>query len=411
MSPPRVALVTYALRGGGMETMLLRLGAWLRAHDVDARIVTTVEPGDWFPRAKAAGIPAEHVHGAQSAAPFAPIAHARRMIRHLSSYDVVFLNHAAHVQAALGQLPGRVVAIPVLHNDMEVIYRVGCANPGAWNAAVAVSPRVAQGARERVGGRPVLPILNGVEIPSAGANRTRRPGPVRLVYAGRLWHEQKGVLFLPPILTGCVARGLDVTLDVLGDGPDRQALERAFRDAGVSGRVRLHGMVAPGDVLEAFLRSDVLLMPSFFEGLPVTLLEAQACGCVPVASLLPGITDLVVKTGISGELAPIGDIPGFVEAVARATSAESAWAARSHAAHASVRDHFSIDAMGASYLTLIHDSLAGRHPLPRSRQQGAPFLPQLFDWKDYLPPGLRRAGRTLRDRFRRALPAAPPAER
>jgi hypothetical protein len=117
----RIALVTYAMHCGGMESFLLRLARYLRQQDYDVELITTVEPGEWFGRIGELGIKAEHIPGYRHSGGLAPLQHSVRVSTRLArgKYDVIMLHHARHAQAALARLPENVIAIPVLHNDVE----------------------------------------------------------------------------------------------------------------------------------------------------------------------------------------------------------------------------------------------------------------------------------------------------
>ena len=104
----------------------------------------------------------------------------------------------------------------------------------------------------------------------------------------------------------------------MGDGePDLTELRRQFAAQLPGFAVRFHGRLESAATHRLLAEADVLLMPSRFEGLPVTLLEAIVRGTVPIASLLPGITDDAVKNGETGILLPVGNIPAFAEAIVR----------------------------------------------------------------------------------------------
>jgi len=309
-------------------------------------------------------------------------------------YQAVLLNHSRHAQAGLARLGEQVVAIPILHNDSEAIYQVGCGNAKAWNAAVGVSRKVAQTARQRVPQRPVVEITSGVELPTPGDWRSRRPWsrPFQLIFIGRLEHAQKGVLWLPQIYRVCLERGLDCLLTIVGDGPDAPALRQRLSELGLADRTRFLRGLTPEQVYQQLLNAHVLLMPSFYEGLPIALLESLACGCVPVVSRLPGITDVVLVQGQTGLLAEIGDVGSFAESVATLHNEPERWTAMSRAAHERASTSYSVGAMGRSYLDLIHGALSGRYPLPEPRRSQPAVDLALFSWKDFLPDPVRRLG-------------------
>ena len=377
--PVRVALVTYAMHCGGVETFLLRLGRFLSKAGLEVHVIATCDRGEWFTKIEQEGLRAHYIEKGSNTEYF----HARHIGKVLaqSGYDVIFLNHARHAQMSLGLLPNHVVVIPILHNDHEAIYDVGCANNRAWNVAVAVSPKVAVRARSRVEEDRVVHIPYGVEpaLPELLLHRAGSFKPLRLIFAGRLVHEQKGVLLLPEILQQCLRRGVDATLTILGDGPDLTRLRAGIQANGIGERVHLLGILPPERMYEALSSHHILLLPSYYEGLPIILLEAMACGCVPVVSRLPGITDVVVEDGISGLLAAVGDTSDFSHKVETLATNQHLWGIQSNAARRAA-GQFSVETMGRSYLRLIERALAGQYPLPRDRR-----------WQPMLASGLMRA--------------------
>ncbi len=395
---------------GGLEALLLRLGSYLRQQGCYVEIITTLEPGEWFGRVTESGMIASHVSGWNGDGVLTSLQHSRRVRSKLAAgrYDVVFLNHSRHAQACIGGLPDDMVIVPILHNDYEEIYRVGCASPDAWNVTVSVSPKVAETARRWAPRRPVVLILSGVDRPDENllAQRRSLDDPIRLIFVGRLDHAQKGVLWLPEILRGCLDRDLDTTLTIVGDGPDADRLQQSLAARGLDQRSRLLRGVPSAEVYRLLTQSHVLLMPSQFEGLPIALLESLACGCVPVVSRLPGITDAAVSHGETGLLVETGDVAGFADAVASLAASPERWARMSRACQERARESFSTEAMGSSYLRLIHDARAGHYPLPRSRRYQLPVDLSLFSWRDSVPRPLRRLARRCRS-WLAGLPSVP----
>lgn len=382
---------------GGMETFLLRLGRYLREQDCQVEVITTLQPGEWFGKWSKLRIEAAHVAGYDRSGLGGPFSHSWRVGSKLiaGNYDAILLNHTRHAQASLARLPEHTVAIPILHNDVGHIYDVGCGNQDAWNVAVAVSPKVAASAGMRVPDRPVVQISSGVDLPSESSWHSRKTigERVELIFIGRIEHAQKGVLWLPDIYKACLSRGIDAALTIVGDGPDAHALGAKLTGYGLLERTRLLKGLSPETVYELLLQSHILLMPSLYEGLPIALLESQACGCVPVASRLPGITDTSVDNGDAGFLVEVGDVSGFADAVAALAGDPARWALMSRAGHEKIRRSFSVPSMGAAYLQLIRDSMEGRYPLPRPRKNQRPIDVRLFPWREFLPNGLRRLGR------------------
>jgi glycosyltransferase involved in cell wall biosynthesis len=385
---PRVAFVTYAMQCGGMEAALLRLGTYLREQGSEVEILTTIEPGEWFGRVAEVHLKAHHIAGYDQLTTLAPLLHSLRVRRKLiaGNYDVIFLNHDRHAQAGLARLPEHVVAIPILHNDVDEIYEVGCGNQNAWNVAVAVSPKVASRARHTVPNRPVVEIPYGVEAPSAAVWESRRKfsTPLELIFIGRLDHTQKGILWLPEIYRACLDRGMEATLTIVGDGPDAQRLDRKLAQYDLQNTVRRARGLTPEQVYGVLLQSHILLMPSYYEGLPIALMESLVCGCVPVVSRLPGITDVMIENGKTGMLVDVEHVAGFVEAIATIYNDPRRWANMSSAAHEVAQHKYSVEAMGRSYLDLITDALNGSYPLPRARKHQRALDLSVFSWRNIL---------------------------
>lgn len=428
--PVKVAFVAKTLKVGGVGMFLLRLSRYLHQHGFEVDIVTTEERGASLEKAAEYGVAARHIPG--SDLPWRlPIDHSRRIGAQLrkGAYDVVFLNHARWAQAALRMLPENVIAIPIGHGDFEPGYWVGSGNANAWNVAIGVSPKICRVLRQWAKGRPIIEIMHGVEIPGDDyiANRARfAGGRLRALFIGRLAHEDKGVLWLPRILKECIDRGLDITLTLAGEGPDRAEFEEAIGRLGVGNRACLVGALGNRETYKLLGESHVLLMPSQFEGLGIVAQEAQACGCVPIASRLPGATEVTICDGQTGLLVEPGDVRGFADALQKVAGDASEWARLSRNGRSRARSAFRIETMGKAYVRVIEDALEGRYPLPQPRAKGFGRLDlRLLSWTGFLPPPVKKGlgallkaarrvtGRRLVGSLRRrslssALPFLPP---
>jgi glycosyltransferase involved in cell wall biosynthesis len=107
-------------------------------------------------------------------------------------------------------------------------------------------------------------------------------------WAGRVSHE-KGLDVLIDALAS--VHPLPVNLAVLGDGPERPALERRATRLGIGDRVRWHGFVPDADTL--FAAFDVFVLSSRTEGCPQVLFEALASAVPIVATRVGGVPDII----------------------------------------------------------------------------------------------------------------------
>jgi glycosyltransferase involved in cell wall biosynthesis len=137
--------------------------------------------------------------------------------------------------------------------------------------------------------------------------------PARLLFVGRLAVE-KGLSYLLEALSQCVQRGFDLRLTLVGEGSERESLEKLARARGLGGRVDFKGFVPLGEALwQEYRQADIFILPSLSEGMPKVLIEAMASGLVVIASDVGGIPTLV-QDGVNGLLVE----PRSPEAIAAA---------------------------------------------------------------------------------------------
>jgi colanic acid/amylovoran biosynthesis glycosyltransferase len=129
---------------------------------------------------------------------------------------------------------------------------------------------------------------------------------VHLLCTGRLT-PAKGQLVLLQACALLRQRQTDFRLTVVGDGPDRAAIEATVVQLGLSSVVELTGSVVQARVRQYLQDADVFVLPSFAEGIPVVLMEAMASGVVCVSSPVNGIPELI-EHGRTGLLSAPGDV-------------------------------------------------------------------------------------------------------
>jgi glycosyltransferase involved in cell wall biosynthesis len=193
-----------------------------------------------------------------------------------------------------------------------------------------------------------------VAFEAAGSDMARAvPRDVFVVlFVGRLV-ERKGVRYLIDAVRR-LPTGRHARLVVIGDGPERQALEAEVRQQGLEGRVAFRGKVSDRELREAYATTSVFALPAIVdsrgdtEGLGVVLLEAMTYSVPVVASNLGGITDIVTD-GATGLLVPPADSEALAAALER-LAADPALAERLGAAGCRlVQEHFSWPAIVAQW--------------------------------------------------------------
>ena len=142
---------------------------------------------------------------------------------------------------------------------------------------------------------------------------TPLPTQPRFVCIGRL-SEQKGHLLLIEAAGQLAAEGHDFKLVLVGDGPLRERIEAMICQFHLENHVEITGWATNEQVQQQILAAQVMLVPSFAEGLPVVIMESLAL-CRPVISTyIAGIPELV-QPGKSGWLVPSGSVSALKEAM------------------------------------------------------------------------------------------------
>lgn len=150
--------------------------------------------------------------------------------------------------------------------------------------------------------------------PDAGSPDTS----CRLLFVGRL-DQVKGVVVLFDAVASMIAAGTPVTLTLVGDGPQRAELEARARALEIAENVQFAGYCNQDEVQRHLAASDVFVLPSFAEGVPVSLMEAMARALPVVATNVGGVTELV-RDGVNGLVVAPGDAAALEAALARLVS-------------------------------------------------------------------------------------------
>jgi glycosyltransferase involved in cell wall biosynthesis len=250
--------------------------------------------------------------------------------------------------------------IGILHSD-DAFYRaiqdefVFGSRTSRVSAIVCVSSELEVQIRARnPEGVIVRRIPYGVPLPGEGV--VRRDNSLRLAYAGRLAEEQKRIVEVTRAF--CKVTGMlpGTEAVIYGDGPDRHKVEAILAHEGAGLPVRLAGAISSDKMQAHFGDCDVFVLLSEYEGLPIALLEAMSCGCVPVCrDIRSGIPE-IVENGINGIVIENDD--ELVAAIRSLQNDPAMWRRMSIAARASIAAKFSVTASNERWARLIFE-LAG----------------------------------------------------
>jgi len=139
--------------------------------------------------------------------------------------------------------------------------------------------------------------------------------PINILCTGRLV-SAKGQAILLMAMAELVRRNLPIHLRLIGDGPDRKALERLVDEKGLRHHVTFMGAQNHDTVLAALRDADLFVLPSFAEGVPVALMEAMAIGVPCISTFVAGIPELI-RHERDGLLVPAGSVEELTAAMDR----------------------------------------------------------------------------------------------
>jgi glycosyltransferase involved in cell wall biosynthesis len=157
---------------------------------------------------------------------------------------------------------------------------------------------------------------SGVEAPfmEAGVRISNRPHK-KILFMGN-WIERKGILDIIPAATAVLDRDSEATFTVAGCNCPGDAILPGFPE-----RLRQRIQVIPhvpdvDSLIRVYSQHAIMLLPSYFEGHPLVMVEAAAMGLAIVTTPICGMLDFITD-GVSGMFAPVGDSYGLTAAMDR----------------------------------------------------------------------------------------------
>jgi len=236
-----------------------------------------------------------HIHGFKAALPGLPAARlarvtvlitvhnypAHRASLYMPAAGKLLGAQKAHYIAVSGALAGELAALGIPRDQITVIYNG--IDPAPFEAAAA--------------GR---------------FSRRRHAGEIVVGTAAR-FAVQKGLSYFLEAAAALAPLFPQMRFLLIGDGPERPALEKLASRLSLPGRLTLCGH--RNDLPRLLAGIDIFVLPSLTEGFSLTLLEAAAAGCAVVATRVGGVPE-VITDGVHGLLVPPADAVALARAVA-----------------------------------------------------------------------------------------------
>ncbi len=366
-SPVRVAHLVGSTGLYGAERWILALLRHLSPDRVRGTVVNLVdEPGhssDVVRAAKDRGIPAVDLYTGGRFNP-AGVSRLARFVKD-NAYDLV---HAHGYKAdIIGLLAARLERIRIVSTPhgwskerdarLSVYESLDRLALRFMDLVCPLSPDLRDGLR-RIGlpERKISMVMNTVDLEEVDATppaAQRRPGEIVVGYIGQLI-RRKNLDCLLTAFGRLAAMRQHCTLTIVGHGPLRQELAATVARMGLSARVRVMGYHADGiGLLKTF---DILVLPSWLEGIPRCVMEAMAAGVPVIASDIPG-NRVLVEDGETGLLFPPDDPLRLEVAIASTIEHPERAQAMVHRARAKIERQFSAQRMADEYTALYEECL------------------------------------------------------
>lgn len=197
---------------------------------------------------------------------------------------------------------------------------------------------------------PIVPM--GVDVSKFAVPRRRHDG-FSVLFVGRL-APNKGVRYLCEAVALLREQFRDMHLDIVGDGPERAALEQFITDNGLQSIVTFAGWVQPDELPERYAMADIFAGPSVEdergtrEALGLVFAEALAAGIPVVTTDVGGIKD-IVQDRVNGLVVPQRDARAIADALASLHDHPKEAAAMGERGRAMVREKFSWESVAERY--------------------------------------------------------------
>jgi glycosyltransferase involved in cell wall biosynthesis len=357
MSPDhlRIAFVTYELGLGGSTTFLLNLCTEFRTHQIQHLVMglnshqvsqeefAAAQINVWCPNTN----PRSCEDGFRS---------ALEQLRQFSPTHILGCLGPQSLEI-LRYVPAGICRIGVAQTDDNPTYASLVSYARFLDATVGVSQHASAVLRRapRLAAKPVYYQPHGVP-PSLRSGRlaSTPDSPIRIIYVGRLFREQKRVHLFPRILQSLIASHRPFVWTIVGDGPELKRLQQTMATTVPHQTVVFAGQVPYHRVPQLLADSDIFLLTSDYEGLPLSLLEALVSGAVPVASDLDsGIREAIgTDTGV---LIEPDDIAGYATAILRLDADRALLAKMSLAAMELAKKRFSCEAMANRWIQMFSE--------------------------------------------------------
>lgn len=394
-APMRILQVaTYLRPGGGIQTHILDLNAWMRMRGHQVFLAGCGEPGGFLAAEHFTPLPLDRVSAFEGTGGF--LALPKRLVATLGAVmslrglirreriDIVHVHETAPL--VIAWLSTRGLSIPVIQTyhgaaSERLAQLAGHArrmadlviSPSRTSLAILVSAGVpAQKARQL--GLPVkpFPAPDPQRVAKLRAALLGEGGKVLVLSLAR-YSEQKGLDAMIRVAKAAARRSPGLRIAVGGRGPLEADLRRMARDEGVEDVIRFIGLVE--DAALYLAAADIFLLTSRWEELPISIVEALRAGVPVIATDCGGVRELVDDE--IGRLCAVDDEPALTDALVElCEDPHLRIGLGARARERSREDRFSAGHVYRAYEGLYQDFIARRPRLRAGAGRASDFVPK-----------------------------------
>lgn len=384
----KIIITTYSLHNGGMEKSLLRLIKYLISLNYKPIILLTESKGEMYE---------EFLNMCEVKFIENKKWGAYHFLNHLK-FEINSVNPEIlinicdkYTQAIIPFLNKKIRIVSALRSEDKYFLDLITSNEKFIDAYICNSPRIFDLITEKIRiKKDIFIIPNGYSYKESATlinSRIVLDNEIKLLFIGRLAPE-KNTNILTEIITECNKRGILVSLDIVGDGIMKPILIKQIETLGFENQINIHGFKSGKELIEFYKSSHLLIFSSIGEGLPNVLLEAQYFGCVPIANLLPKITDYIVLNKITGYIVKNNEPVSFVSAIETVWMNKQSWLEMSINAQEWIKNNFSMEIERLNYFAAF-DKISSQKNSPKKINISSFYnIFKLINIKEFLPKSL-----------------------
>ncbi|NRT15109.1 glycosyltransferase involved in cell wall biosynthesis [Flavobacterium sp. 28A] len=293
--------------------------------------------------------------------------------------DIVIPMNSPLVVSAIPFMPESVQVIQIVNSNTERVYQYILSHFNYVSKFICISPQQKKAVLSKsnliVSRLEIVPhgvVLN--EIISEESNSKT----LVIGYLGRLNEGQKKISVILEVLKRIE---FPFHFELIGDGVDGDAFIEALKKNKIS--FTNFGALPNAEINNLVLKWDIMIFPSVVEGFGLTLIETMNCGVVPIANLLPGITDYIITNDHDGFIVKENNINSYLKILNNLYNNPKRLMELKHNARDTVITRFNLTEICYRYQQIFNDVLLFKKPV------ALPFK----DWhiyKEYKPSLLNR---------------------